>query len=123
MLDIFGYVVIAGSLLYAAWALYAVIRNQVPREPHVIGAGAVEVLVLLLIVASIVASIGSDGPSDTVTYVGYLIVMPFIIPLGLFWALAEKSRWGTAVLVVAALVNPVLVVRLQQIWDGAVQVA
>jgi hypothetical protein len=51
-------------------------------------------------------------------FIAYLVVSLLVLPLGLFWALAEKSRWGTAVLLVAALAVPVVVVRLQQLWDG-----
>jgi hypothetical protein len=35
------------------------------------------------------------------------------------WALGERSRAGTAVLVVAGIVVPVLVLRLDQIWTAA----
>lgn len=120
MIDAIAYVVIAAALAFAAWALYAVVRNQVPREPHVIGAGVVEVLILVQTVVAVVLLIAQGGPAETATFVGYLVVTPFILPIGLFWALAEKSRWGTAVLVVAALTVPVLVVRLQQVWEGGV---
>ena len=37
----------------------------------------------------------------------------------MWWGAAEPGRWGTGVVCVACLVIPVLVVRLQQVWDGA----
>lgn len=118
MVAVVDWAVIVASLAYAAWALVAVVRNQAPREPYVIGAGAVELLILLQAVVAIVMMITDGAPDETATFIGYLLMNLIIVPLGLFWALAEKSRWGTSVLVVAALVVPVLVVRMQQIWDA-----
>jgi hypothetical protein len=117
MVAVVDWAVIVASLAYAAWALVAVVRNQAPREPYVIGAGVVELLIVVQVVVAIVLMISDGAPDETATFVGYLLMNLIIVPLGLFWALAEKSRWGTSVLVVAALVVPVLVVRLQQIWD------
>jgi hypothetical protein len=111
-------VVIAAALGYAAWCLYAAIRDQNPREPHVVGAGVVELLLVVQLIVAIVMMIVDGAPDDLGIFIAYLIFALLVLPLGLFWALAEKSRWGTMVLVVAALIVPVLIVRLQQIWDG-----
>ncbi|WP_129669732.1 hypothetical protein [Phytoactinopolyspora endophytica] len=119
MVDILVYAIVGSSLLYATWALVAVVRNQNPREPFVIGAGVVELLLLVQMVVAFVVMIVDDGPSDAALFISYLLFTVLLLPVALFWALAEKSRWGTSVLVFAALVVPALVVRLQDIWDGA----
>lgn len=118
MIAVTDYAVIVASLVYAAWVLVAAVRNRPPREPYVIGAGVVEALILIQIVVAVVMMIVEGAPDDLATFIGYLLMIALIVPLGLFWALAEKSRWGTSVLVVAALVVPVLVIRLQQIWEA-----
>ncbi|WP_026877685.1 hypothetical protein [Jiangella gansuensis] len=118
MIAVVDYAVIATSLAYAAWALVAVVLGKPPREPYVIGAGVVELLILLQAVVAIVTMVVDGAPNELATFIGYLLMIVIILPLGLFWALAEKSRWGTSVLVVAALVIPVLVLRMQQIWDA-----
>ena len=118
MLDVVAYAVIAVSLAYAAWCLYAVVRNQIPREPHVIGAGIVEVLLLVQLIVAVIMLAVEGAPDQLGVFIAYLVVSLLVLPLGLFWALAEKSRWGTAVLMVAALSVPVIVLRLQQLWDG-----
>lgn len=118
MVDVLVYPIIAASFAYAAWALWAVVRNQSPREWFVIGAGVVELLLLVQSVVAIVIMIVDDGPDETALFVSYLIFTLLLVPIGLLWALAEKSRWGTAVLVFVALVVAALMVRLQQIWDG-----
>ncbi|HEX6336235.1 MAG TPA: hypothetical protein VFZ85_04720 [Jiangellaceae bacterium] len=119
MLDVLAYVVIVASLAYAAWCLYAVVRNQIPREPHVVGAGVVELLLVVQLVVAVILLAVEGSPDQLGVFIAYLVVSLLVLPLGLFWALAEKSRWGTAVLLVAALAVPVVVVRLQQLWDGA----
>jgi hypothetical protein len=118
MVDLLAYVIIAASLAYAAWGLVAVIRNQNPREWFVIGAGVIELLLLIQAIVAFVMMAVTDGPSETALFVSYLIFAMLLLPIALFWALAEKSRWGTSVLVFAALVLAALVVRLQDIWEG-----
>ncbi|HEX2892837.1 MAG TPA: hypothetical protein VHO29_02420 [Marmoricola sp.] len=51
------------------------------------------------------------------TYVGYLVGALVILPLAAGWAWAERTRNGTAVLLVGVLVVPVLFVRLHDIWS------
>ena len=41
-----------------------------------------------------------NGP----VFVAYLLGLVVVLPLASVWALAEKSRWGTGVLVIAGLV-------------------
>ena len=118
MITVINYAVIVASLAYAAWALVAVVRGRQPREPYVIGAGVVELLILLQVVVAIVMMFVDGAPNELATVIGYLLMVVIVLPLGLFWALAEKTRWGSAVLVIAALVIPVLVVRLDQLWSA-----
>lgn len=118
MVDVVAWLVIAVSLAYAAWCLYALVRNQIPREPHVIGAAVVELLLIVQLVVALIMLAVQGAPDQLGVFVAYLVVSLLLLPLGVFWALAEKSRWGTGVLMVAALSVPVVVVRLQQLWDG-----
>ena len=53
-----------------------------------------------------------------VVFVAYLIGALLILPIASWWARAEPSRWGTGVLLVAALVDAVLLARLNDIWTG-----
>lgn len=119
MVDIVVYVITTISLGYALWSLWFTVRDKIPREAHVIGAGIVELLLVLQTAIAIVIWIADAGPEGgAATFVGYLLFVLILLPVALFVALAEKSRWGTAILTVAALLIPVLLVRLQQVWDG-----
>lgn len=113
------WVVAAASLAYAVWTLWYVIRDRLPREKHVVGAGIVEVLLVIQAGVAIAVWIVDSGPEGgAATFVGYLLFTLLLLPSALFLALAEKSRWGTAILATAALIVPVLDLRLQQVWDG-----
>jgi hypothetical protein len=50
------------------------------------------------------------------SYVGYLLAAVVMVPLAAGWAWAERTRSGTAVLLVGVLVVPFLFVRLHDIW-------
>lgn len=53
-----------------------------------------------------------------VVFVCYLIGALLILPAAGWWSLAERSRWGMGVLLIACLVVPVMIVRMNQIWAG-----
>jgi hypothetical protein len=53
------------------------------------------------------------------SFVGYLIGLVLIPPIATVWALGERSRSGTAVFVVAGLLIPVMLLRLETIWTSA----
>ena len=62
------------------------------------------------------AWIGGTAPAQPVVFLAYLVVV-LAAPVGTWlWAKGEPSRWGPGVVCVAALVLPVLVVRLEQVW-------
>ena len=92
------------------------------RKPSFLSLGllvAVEVGLILQTVQSVVLVIGgARAKTDTVEFFGYLFVA-MLIPVGAaFWALAERNRWSTMVLAVAAATLAVMLVRMQQIWFG-----
>jgi hypothetical protein len=79
-----------------------------------------EVGLLVQLVAGIVRLATDDRQVDGLAYLGYLITALIVPPLAGFWALAERSRWGPAVMVVGCLTVPVLILRLGQVWDAHV---
>ena len=65
-----------------------------------------------------VAWAGGSAPLEPAVFLAYLLVCLAAAPASYWWGSGEPSRWGPGVLAVAALVVPVLVVRLQQVWTG-----
>ncbi|MFI5428411.1 hypothetical protein [Aeromicrobium sp. UC242_57] len=52
-------------------------------------------------------------------FISYLVTMVVIPTAATLWGIAEKSRWGTGVVVVAMLTVSVLSIRCLGIWQGA----
>ncbi|MEV1248961.1 hypothetical protein ACIBO2_35470 [Nonomuraea sp. NPDC050022] len=111
-------IVIVGSLLLALASLIAAIRNRSMGMILLVGFTVLEVAVLVQAGIVIAAVVGGQGPAEKGTLYGYLAGQAVIPPAGVFLALAERSRWGPAILVVAGFAIAVMTGRLLQIWQG-----
>ena len=76
-----------------------------------------EVALLVLTLQLAMAWIGGNSPEQPVVLLAYLVVVLVAAPGTVWWGAAEPGRWGTGVVCVACLLIPVLLVRLQQVWD------
>lgn len=110
--------VVVASLAVAALAGFYVWRHRRPDPLLGLPLWVVELLLVAQLVVGLVQAVRGvpDGVS-VATFVGYLLGLVALIPVGIWWARGEPSRAGTGVLLVVLLVIPVLVVRLEQIWD------
>lgn len=100
--------------------LVDIVRNRQPDVVSAWGLIAVEVGLLVQLVWGIVLLFGEHEGVAVGAYLGYLLGSVVLLPIAFFWASTEKSRSGTAVLLVAVLVVPVLCVRLHDIWAAHV---
>src|SRR2546429_4469252 len=105
---------IIAALVVAAWCLVLVIRNRTVNDPALGLLALLELALLTQAVLGIIKLINTDRHVSGVTFVGYLIGSLLILPIAAFWSLAERTRWGTAVLVVACLVIPAMIARMNQ---------
>ncbi|QQQ79903.1 hypothetical protein IOD16_16830 [Saccharothrix sp. 6-C] len=112
------------ALAAAVWALaLAVLDRPITlRTKPTLGLAAVVLLLeaglLAQAVAGAVAVLGSDRELDRATFLGYLVGVAVVLPLGAVWSVAERSRWGAGVLAVTCLSVPVMILRLDQLWAG-----
>ncbi len=112
-------VIVIGGLAGAVWCLVTLTLSGPRGHKVLLGAlGALELVMLAQAVLGISKVIGPHRHISTVTFVGYLLGSLLILPAAAWWSLAERSRWGFGVLLVAFLLLPVLIVRMNQIWDG-----
>jgi predicted transcriptional regulator len=124
MIEVLATALTVVALVAAAWSLVLAIANRpitLATKPTLALAGVVvllEVGLLVQAVAGVVNVLGTDRELDRVTFVGYLIGAAVVLPLGAFWSLAERSRWGAGVLTVACLSVPVMILRLNMLWSG-----
>ncbi|MEU7892003.1 hypothetical protein AB0B45_03965 [Nonomuraea sp. NPDC049152] len=110
--------VIVGALLLALVSLIVAIRDRAMGMVLLIGFAVLEVAVLVQAGVAISAVVGGQGPQEKATLFGYLAGTALIPPAGVFLALAERSRWGSAILVVTGFAIAVMTGRLLQIWQG-----
>ena len=119
MIDPLQTVLIVVSLLFAAVAAVHVALDR-PTGGLLLGLAALlELGLLAQAVIGIAQLVSGDRDVNGVVFVGYLLATCVFLPLATLWALGERSRGGTAVLVVTGLVLPVLIVRVQQVWTAA----
>lgn len=79
---------------------------------------AAEAVVLLQAIIGFVMMFTSDREIHRLTFGAYLIGLLLLLPIGTWWSLGDRSRGGTAVLLVAVVTLAAMVLRLSQIWAG-----
>ena len=57
-----------------------------------------------------------DSDVDGVLLWGYVLTQALVLPIAAAWAFAERTRWSSVVLLVAAVTVAFLEFRLLQIW-------
>ena len=103
--------------LVAALLVVLIVRDRRPGRATYGSLVLVEVGLVAQLVVGLSMVLDDHRGVSVPTYVGYLVGALVILPLGAGWAWAERTRNGTAVLLVAVLVIPVLFVRLHDIWS------
>ena len=108
-------VVIVASLAMAAWGLLWAALDRPPSRAQLAGLGVVTLTVLVLGISVLFTG---GRPAETATFVGYLLTSLLLPPAAGALARMEPTRWGSLILGVGCLIIPVLVVRMQQVWNG-----
>jgi hypothetical protein len=119
VIDILAIALIVAALVYAGVGLVATMLGRVPGPVQVWSAAGLELVVVAQLVIAIILLIAGDRPAEFATFLAYLVASVLVLPVAVVWAAAERSRWSSAVLGVAALVLAVMVLRMQQVWTGA----
>lgn len=118
MNEVIAGIEIVALCLLGLLTLVMALFGRRPQWVEVIGAGVLEVALIVQAVVTIVLMIGGHATEDTMTFVLYLLASLLLLPAGLVWATAEKSRWGNVVLAVAFFSTAVVVLRMVQVWSA-----
>ncbi|KAA9151397.1 hypothetical protein F6B41_17565 [Microbacterium lushaniae] len=103
-------------------AIVAGLAGRRPGDVTVGGLALIEVLLLAQIVTAIIAPLAGNPPTGSLLeFWVYLVSAALLPPVGVAWALVERSRWSTVIMGVAALAVAVMVWRMHVIWT--VQIA
>ena len=107
-------------MLLAAWATVRTVRDQPVILRQLIAGGVVEGLIVVQgVVAAVLVARGASPAEGPVTFWGYVVAALLILPIAAAWAFAERTRWSSVVLLVAALTVAFLEYRLLQVWGAA----
>ena len=112
------FVLAVGCLLFALGVGFLMLRDRPVGRVTLAVAAALELGFVVQAVLGIVLLATTDHDVHGVLFVAYLLGSLLVLPAAIWWARAEKSQWGTGILVVAALVDAVLLARLTDIWNG-----
>jgi hypothetical protein len=106
------------SLAVALLALVYVVRDR-RADRLLVGALAVLGLGTLVQLAyGVVRLPDADDDVHDVVFVLYLLGLAAVPPAAAWWARGEPSRAGSGVVVVAGLLIPFLLLRLDTLWGG-----
>ena len=117
MLTPIAYAVMAGALGVAGWSVVAAARGVRPSKGQLIAAAVLEGALLLQFALGLVLMATDEGQVEAITFVGYHLTAITVLPVGVAWGIADRSRWGNGVFAIAAATETVLMVRLLQIWS------
>ena len=116
MIEPVTYAVIALSVvLFVVTVVYAV-RDRLIDNLVVGIAAALELGLLVQLVAGLLGLGQIEDSTETATYAAYLVSLP-VIPIGtVLLTIKEKSRWAMGSLAVGAFAVAVMTARCLQIW-------
>ena len=106
------------ALLVAAIALVYVVRDRAADRLLLGAIGVLWLGTVVQLVVGVVELPGADEDVNGVVFVLYLLGLVATPPIAAWWARGEPSRAGSAVVVVAGLLVPFLLLRLDTLWGG-----
>ena len=112
-----GAIVLLGGIT-ALLLVYLLIKDEIVGDREYVLLGLTEVALIVQLVVGCVALATTDRDIEGALFVSYLIGNLFALPIGAFWALAERTRAGTGVLLLAVATALFLEVRIDAIWAG-----
>jgi hypothetical protein len=116
--DTVAYGLAIAALVASLFAGWHTVTERPFGNPLFYAIGVLEIGLIALLVGGIAALSMTTRDVDGVLFVSYLVTVVVIPPAAVLWGIAEKSRWGTGVVVVAMLTVAVLCVRLLDIWKA-----
>ncbi|WP_380168060.1 hypothetical protein [Jannaschia sp. R86511] len=123
MIDAVVLVLSVGATVLTVWGLVAARRGRAPGRAMLWTGAGLELLLLgQAAVAVVLMATGSGPVGSTVLFVSYLATVVCVLPLAVWWASAERDRWSSAVVAVAAFTVAAMVLRLWDVWRGGVQI-
>lgn len=106
----------AFCVVVALGLLVLIVRDRLPGTVTLVALATLEAGLVVQLVIGLGRIFGDHGDLGVAAYIGYLVGALLILPIGFVWSAGERTRSGTAVLLVAVLALPVLFLRLHDLW-------
>jgi 4-amino-4-deoxy-L-arabinose transferase-like glycosyltransferase len=110
--------VAVAALALAAWAGWWAVRDRAVVLRQLWGGAVVEGLMLVQALVAGVRHATGTVPAEPAVFWSYVVTQLVLLPAAALWAFAERSRWSSVVLLVAALAVAFLQLRLNQTWGS-----
>ncbi len=94
------------------------VRDRAAQDAHYIGLAVLQVGVLAQLVGGSIALARTDRELEGPVFVSYLVTVALLPVAGALFSLAERSRVGTTILLLAVATVAALELRLWDIWGG-----
>lgn len=117
MLQILGLLAIVLAAVLAVWTAVWAIRDRPVVLRQLLAGAVVEAVLLIQLVAALVVDDAERSPG-TGTYWLYVGFVLLLLPVAALWALAERTRWSSIVLLVACVAVAAMQWRVLTIWTG-----
>jgi hypothetical protein len=111
-------VILAIAGVAAVVLLVDLVRDRSAQDAHYISLGVLEVAAIAQLVGGAVALSRSERDVDGTVFVSYLVTVALVPVVGAFFSLAERSRVGTTILLLAVATVAGLEVRLWDVWGA-----
>jgi hypothetical protein len=106
----------AAALVVAIWLAVLIAMDRLPGDTIVGALLVLEIGIVAQLVIGLVRVFGDHPGVNVAAYLGYLVGALLVLPIGFVWSAGERTRSGTAVLLIAVVVVPVLSLRLHDLW-------
>ncbi|WP_152360186.1 hypothetical protein [Microlunatus speluncae] len=118
MIAVLAGIVIGLGLVGTGWGVTTLALKKPVGRAQLIANGVLELAALTQAVIAAVLLTQGYRPVEFGTTVGYLIASVIVVPLGLAWAISDRSRFAGGVLAVAGFAVLAMTLRLLQLWSG-----
>lgn len=113
-----SWILAVAAIFLAGWALVRLLRDQPVIFKQLIAAGVILALLLGAMVTAGIQLASGHSVMDPVVFWGYYIAGALLFPLAGLWAVAERTKWSSAVLLLACLAFAIVQLRLHVLWVG-----